>query len=147
MLTADIVLSQMAQVKAEGRAPLALLSGSNGAQKGRPAAGGHAVAVQASAAVAAPPDVPVVPAPAGPPKNVFVFIEPSPFSHVSGMKIRFSNLIKGLREVGDDVTVVTPCINPPRTFHGAKARPASARASHMGDCCLASWCPTSAGEL
>ena len=41
------------------------------------------------------------------------------------MKIRFSNLIKGLREVGDDVTVVTPCINPPRTFHGAKARPCS----------------------
>ena len=40
----------------------------------------------------------------------------------AGMKIRFSNLIKGLREVGDDVTVVTPCINPPRTFHGAKAR-------------------------
>ena len=38
------------------------------------------------------------------------------------MKIRFSNLIKGLREVGDEVTVVTPCINPPRTFHGAKAR-------------------------
>ncbi|KAK9819279.1 hypothetical protein WJX81_005993 [Elliptochloris bilobata] len=108
----------MAQLKAEGRAPLAVLCGGNGVHKARPAA--HSVAVQASAALAAPPDVPVLPAPATPPKNVFVFIEPSPFSHVSGMKIRFSNLIKGLREVGDDVTVVTPCINPPRTFHGAK---------------------------
>lgn len=36
------------------------------------------------------------------------------------MKIRFSNLIKGLRQLGDDVMVVTPCINPPKTFHGAK---------------------------
>ena len=36
------------------------------------------------------------------------------------MKIRFANLIKGLRQLGDDVMVVTPCINPPKTFHGAK---------------------------
>ena len=43
-------------------------------------------------------------------------------ARAAGMKIRFSNLIKGLREVGDDVTVVTPCINPPRTFQGATAR-------------------------
>ena len=71
---------QMAQLKAEGRAPLAVLSGGNGVHKGRAAA--HAVTVQASAAVAAPPDVPVLPAPATPPQNVFVFIEPSPFSHV-----------------------------------------------------------------
>lgn len=46
--------------------------------------------------------------------------EPSPFSHVSGMRIRFSNLIKGLRELGDDVDVFTPCVDPPATFHGAK---------------------------
>jgi hypothetical protein len=39
------------------------------------------------------------------------------------MKIRFSNLIKGLRQLGDDVMVITPCINPPKTFHGAKAQP------------------------
>ena len=38
----------------------------------------------------------------------------------AGMKIRFANLIKGLRQLGDDVMVVTPCINPPKTFHGAK---------------------------
>ncbi|EIE20061.1 UDP-Glycosyltransferase/glycogen phosphorylase [Coccomyxa subellipsoidea C-169] len=53
-------------------------------------------------------------------KKIAIFVEPSPFSHVSGMKIRFSNLIKGLRQLGDDVMVVTPCINPPKTFHGAK---------------------------
>ena len=70
----------MAQLKTEGRAPLAVLSGGNGVHKGR--SGAHAVTVQASAAVAAPPDVPVLPAPATPPQNVFVFIEPSPFSHV-----------------------------------------------------------------
>ena len=38
------------------------------------------------------------------------------------MKIRFAILIKGLRQLGDDVMVVTPCINPPKTFHGAKVR-------------------------
>ncbi|KAK9830841.1 hypothetical protein WJX74_009486 [Apatococcus lobatus] len=36
------------------------------------------------------------------------------------MKIRFTNLIKGLRDIGDDVCVFTPCVNPPKTFHGAK---------------------------
>lgn len=36
------------------------------------------------------------------------------------MKIRFSNLIKGLRELGDDVDVFTPCVDPPEHFHGAK---------------------------
>ena len=53
-------------------------------------------------------------------KRIAIFVEPSPFSHVSGMKIRFSNLIKGLREIGDEVTVVTPCVDPPKTFCGAK---------------------------
>ena len=52
--------------------------------------------------------------------KVAVFVEPSPFSHISGMKIRFLNLIKGLRDIGDEVTVVTPCISPPKQFHGAK---------------------------
>lgn len=54
--------------------------------------------------------------------KIAVFVEPSPFSHVSGMKIRFLNLIKGLRELGNDVTVVTPCVNPPKQFCGAKVR-------------------------
>ena len=53
-------------------------------------------------------------------RKIAIFVEPSPFSHVSGMKIRFSNLIKGLREIGDEVTVVTPCVNPPKTYCGAK---------------------------
>ena len=43
------------------------------------------------------------------------------------MKIRFANLIKGLRQLGDDVMVVTPCINPPKTFHGAKVLPGLAQ--------------------
>jgi len=54
--------------------------------------------------------------------KIAIFVEPSPFSHVSGMKIRFLNLIKGLRELGNDVTVVTPCVNPPKQFCGAKVR-------------------------
>ncbi len=45
------------------------------------------------------------------------------------MKIRFANLIKGLRQLGDDVMVVTPCINPPKTFHGAKVLPCLAQYS------------------
>ena len=48
--------------------------------------------------------------------------EPSPFSHVSGMKNRFECLIQGLRAAGDDVMVFTPDRNPPRKYHGAKVR-------------------------
>ena len=48
--------------------------------------------------------------------------EPSPFSHVSGMKNRFECLIQGLRAAGDDVMVFTPDRNPPRKYFGAKAR-------------------------
>ena len=55
-------------------------------------------------------------------RKIAIFVEPSPFSHVSGMKIRFRNLIKGLRDIGDDVMVVTPCISPPKTFCGAKVQ-------------------------
>lgn len=56
----------------------------------------------------------------GSPKRVAIFVEPSPFSHVSGMKNRFECLIKGLREMDTEVTVVTPDPNPPKDFHGAK---------------------------
>ena len=49
------------------------------------------------------------------------------------MKIRFANLIKGLRQLGDDVMVVTPCINPPKTFHGAKVLQ---RPAHVSSMCL-----------
>lgn len=76
-------------------------------------------------------------------RRVAIFVEPSPFSHVSGMKNRFECLIQGLRgmlqaksslchlslpavekhccaELGDDVTVVTPDINPPKHYFGAR---------------------------
>ncbi|KAL3160021.1 hypothetical protein ABBQ38_010407 [Trebouxia sp. C0009 RCD-2024] len=53
-------------------------------------------------------------------RRVAIFVEPSPFSHVSGMKNRFECLIQGLRELGDDVTVVTPDVNPPKQYFGAR---------------------------
>lgn len=53
-------------------------------------------------------------------RRVAIFVEPSPFTHVSGMRNRFQCLIKGLRDLGDDVTVVTPDTNPPKHFHGAQ---------------------------
>jgi len=39
------------------------------------------------------------------------------------MQVRFASLIAGLRALGDGVTVVTPCINPPASFHGAAVLP------------------------
>lgn len=53
------------------------------------------------------------------PHKVALFVEPSPFSHVSGMKNRFECLIKGLTTAGDDVVVFTPDRSPPKTFAGA----------------------------
>ncbi|KAF6255492.1 sulfolipid synthase [Scenedesmus sp. NREL 46B-D3] len=37
------------------------------------------------------------------PSKVAIFVEPSPFSHISGMKNRFESLIKNLKDAGDDV--------------------------------------------
>lgn len=51
--------------------------------------------------------------------------EPSPFSHVSGMKNRFESLIQGLRAAGDDVMVFTPDRHPPDDYHGARVIPPS----------------------
>lgn len=53
-------------------------------------------------------------------------MEPSPFSHISGMKNRFESLIKTLREAGDEVMVVTPDPQPPKEFCGAQVCIASA---------------------
>jgi sulfoquinovosyltransferase len=39
------------------------------------------------------------------------------------MQVRFATLIAGLRALGDGVTVVTPCVAPPATFHGAAVVP------------------------
>jgi sulfoquinovosyltransferase len=57
---------------------------------------------------------------ARPKRRVAIFVEPSPFSHVSGMKNRFLRLIENLREMGDDVVVITPDRDPPKEYHGAK---------------------------
>jgi hypothetical protein len=54
------------------------------------------------------------------PRKVALFVEPSPFSHISGMKNRFESLIKTLREAGDEVMVVTPDPTPPKEFCGAQ---------------------------
>ena len=53
-------------------------------------------------------------------RRVAIFVEPSPFSHVSGMKNRFLRLIENLRDMGDDVVVITPDRNPPEEYYGAK---------------------------
>ena len=37
------------------------------------------------------------------PRKVAIFVEPSPFSHVSGMRNRFLGLIDSLHEEGDEV--------------------------------------------
>ncbi|KAK1365495.1 Sulfoquinovosyl transferase SQD2 [Heracleum sosnowskyi] len=54
------------------------------------------------------------------PRRIALFIEPSPFSYVSGYKTRFQNFIKYLREMGDEVMVVTTDGGLPDEFHGAQ---------------------------
>lgn len=54
-------------------------------------------------------------------RNIAIFVEPSPFSHISGMKNRFECLIRNLKDQGDDVIVFTPDRSPPKEYCGAKA--------------------------
>lgn len=54
------------------------------------------------------------------PRRIALFVEPSPFSYVSGYKNRFQNFIKYLREMGDEVIVVTTHEGVPQEFYGAK---------------------------
>ncbi|KAL1543539.1 Sulfoquinovosyl transferase sqd2 [Salvia divinorum] len=54
------------------------------------------------------------------PRRIALFVEPSPFSYVSGYKNRFQNFIKYLREMGDEVMVVTTHEGLPEEFYGAK---------------------------
>ncbi|GJN30980.1 hypothetical protein PR202_gb19331 [Eleusine coracana subsp. coracana] len=54
------------------------------------------------------------------PRRIVLFIEPSPFAYISGYKNRFQNFIKHLREMGDEVLVVTTHKGAPEEFHGAK---------------------------
>ncbi|KAL6503238.1 Sulfoquinovosyl transferase sqd2 [Orobanche hederae] len=53
------------------------------------------------------------------PRRIALFIEPSPFSYVSGYKNRFQNFIKYLREMGDEVMVITTDEGVPQEFYGA----------------------------
>ncbi|KAL2336990.1 hypothetical protein Fmac_011436 [Flemingia macrophylla] len=54
------------------------------------------------------------------PRRIALFVEPSPFAYVSGYKNRFQNFIRCLREMGDEVMVVTTHEGVPQEFHGAK---------------------------
>ncbi|KAL6998401.1 Sulfoquinovosyl transferase sqd2 [Sarracenia purpurea var. burkii] len=54
------------------------------------------------------------------PRRIALFVEPSPFAYVSGYKNRFQNFIKYLREMGDEVMVVTTHEGLPQEFYGAK---------------------------
>ncbi|XP_074571045.1 sulfoquinovosyl transferase SQD2-like isoform X2 [Curcuma longa] len=63
------------------------------------------------------------------PRRIALFVEPSPFKlvklyfllcYISGYKNRFQNFIRNLREMGDEVIVVTNHQGVPQEFHGAK---------------------------
>jgi len=98
-------------------------------QRLSPSSAGAAAAARAAAVAEPSATWPPAPPSADDPENssssggeqhkVALFVEPSPFSHVSGMKNRFECLIKGLKQAGDDVVVFTPDRTPPKTFAGA----------------------------
>ncbi|KAK4478495.1 hypothetical protein RD792_013972 [Penstemon davidsonii] len=50
------------------------------------------------------------------PRRIALFVEPSPFAYVSGYKNRFQNFIRYLREMGDEVMVVTTHEGVPTEF-------------------------------
>ncbi|XP_024519455.1 sulfoquinovosyl transferase SQD2-like [Selaginella moellendorffii] len=54
------------------------------------------------------------------PRRIALFVEPSPFAYVSGYKNRFQNFIRYLREMGDEVLIITTHEGVPTEFHGAK---------------------------
>ncbi|GKV05982.1 hypothetical protein SLEP1_g17928 [Rubroshorea leprosula] len=54
------------------------------------------------------------------PLRIALFVEPSPFAYISGYKNRFQNFIRYLREMGDEVMVVTTHEGVPKEFYGAK---------------------------
>ncbi|KAH6829561.1 sulfoquinovosyldiacylglycerol 2 [Perilla frutescens var. hirtella] len=54
------------------------------------------------------------------PRRIALFVEPSPFAYISGYKNRFQNFIKYLREMGDEVLVVTTHEGVPDEFYGAQ---------------------------
>jgi len=89
--------------------------GATGAGAGAAGGGRGAVAVAASVPAAAWAEGSAVR-----PGRVALFVEPSPFSYVCGYKNRFENMIRYLREDGDDVMVFVPDRNPPAEFCGAE---------------------------
>ncbi|KAG6554726.1 hypothetical protein Mapa_003745 [Marchantia paleacea] len=54
------------------------------------------------------------------PRRIALFVEPSPFAYICGYKNRFQNFIKYLREMGDEVLIVTTHEGVPTEFCGAK---------------------------
>ncbi|CAM9520342.1 unnamed protein product, partial [Chrysoparadoxa australica] len=61
-----------------------------------------------------PPSQAVASAPEGgsdlcatPPKKVALFIEPTPFTHISGYSNRFREMLKFMKKAGDDVRIIT----------------------------------------
>eukprot|EP00250_Pteridium_aquilinum_P013872 c21626_g1_i2 orf=265-1827(-) len=54
------------------------------------------------------------------PRRIALFVEPSPFAYISGYKNRFENFIRYLKEMGDEVIVVTTHVGAPEHYYGAK---------------------------
>jgi len=74
----------------------------------------------ASPAIRRAPGPPASAGPVVPSRKVAVLVEPSPFSHVSGMQGRFLRMVEDLTRAGDDVVVFTPDPDPPAEWGGAR---------------------------
>lgn len=62
-----------------------------------------------------------------PPRKICLMVEPTPFSHVSGMANRFKEMLKFLKKAGDDVDILTvdsktPAKDLPNQFMGYPIR-------------------------
>ena len=58
-----------------------------------------------------------------PPRKVFLMVEPTPFTHVSGYANRFKEMLKFMKKAGDDVNILTvdsktPAKDLPKKFMG-----------------------------
>ncbi|MCO5554149.1 hypothetical protein L7F22_007675 [Adiantum nelumboides] len=84
------------------------------------------VQLRASASASSVPvvvDTPACDNVAHTPRRIALFVEPSPFAYISGYKNRFQNFIRYLKEMGDEVIVVTTHVGAPDHYHGAKVVP------------------------
>jgi len=52
-----------------------------------------------------------------PPRKIFLMVEPTPFTHVSGYANRFNEMLKYLSKAGDDVEILTTDTNTPKNQH------------------------------